>query len=365
VGARQRCRRASGGRSRRARRSRTRPPGARRSAGRARRRPPRTLEPVGREAEVADRVAAVGVESERHDEQLGAERRDLGARRRQRCEVRVVVGPFRQRVVRRRPGPGTGAGLVPMPGEVRVGPLRVTVQRDELDVVALVEDLLRAVAVVVVDVEHGDLAAGRGREVVRHDRGVVEEAVAAVERVGSRGARVVGTARTRPGPRRARGGRGQGDVDRRPGGVVGALRERGGGLVAPPAEPGADRGRLAGGFHPLAQSRHREHVGHHVVGRPFALVQLPRRLEELDETGVVHRFDRAGPQSSGATNSNASSAASAARMISARPGCSNGSNLRAGVVVRCRSVYTTFTAAASGPCPILAPPSQPRKIPRR
>ena len=62
------------------------------------------------------------------------------------------------------PLPPPGAGLVGEARVVRVGPHRVAVQRHERHVVALVEDLLGAVAVVVVDVEHGDpRAAGRRR----------------------------------------------------------------------------------------------------------------------------------------------------------------------------------------------------------
>jgi len=56
------------------------------------------------------------------------------------------------------------------------------VQRYVLHVGAVVEDLLRAVAVVVVDVDHGDLHACRRGDVMGDDRGVVEEAVAAVVR---------------------------------------------------------------------------------------------------------------------------------------------------------------------------------------
>ena len=62
------------------------------------------------------------------------------------------------------PLPRPGARLVGVSGVVRVGADRVTVQRHERHVVALVEDLLRPVPVVVVDVEHGDPRAGRRRD---------------------------------------------------------------------------------------------------------------------------------------------------------------------------------------------------------
>ena len=51
--------------------------------------------------------------------------------------------------------------LVGVAGEVRVGPVRVAVERDVQHVGAVVEDLLGAVAVVVVDVEDRD-AFGAG-----------------------------------------------------------------------------------------------------------------------------------------------------------------------------------------------------------
>src|SRR5581483_11999830 len=55
------------------------------------------------------------------------------------------------------------------------------VEGDEHHVVAVVEDLLRAVAVVVVDVEDGHALRPGVAEGLGRDGGVVEEAVAAVE----------------------------------------------------------------------------------------------------------------------------------------------------------------------------------------
>ena len=122
---------------------------------------PARLEAVGREREVAHRVEVVGVEPERHDEQRRPELDDVLARRGERDEVVVVVHRGREREVRRGAAPPSGAGLVDVTRHVRIGADRIGVQRDELDVVALVEDLLGAVAVVVVDVEHGHLRPRR------------------------------------------------------------------------------------------------------------------------------------------------------------------------------------------------------------
>ena len=79
---------------------------------------------------------------------------------------------------------GTGAALGGEPGEERVLVRGVGVQRHEAHVAAVVEDLLGAVAVVVVDVEDRDARAALGPR-GRGDRRVVEEAVARV-RVGGR-----------------------------------------------------------------------------------------------------------------------------------------------------------------------------------
>ena len=160
-----------------------------------------------------------------------------------------------------------GAGLVGVAGVVRVGPHRVAVQRGEEHVLALVEDLLRAIAMVVIDVEHGDTAARRGG-VLGGDGGVVEEAVAAVQRrrgvVAWRPAQPV-----RHDVAIQHGvGRRQRAVDRRPCRVVGARGEGRRRLEAPPTEAGGDGGRLGPATHPGPQPGHGEDIGHDVVGRP-------------------------------------------------------------------------------------------------
>ena len=115
------------------------------------------------------------------------------------------------------PLPRAGAAFVGEPGDVRVGPCRVAVERHVLHVVAAVEDLLRAVAVVVVDVEHRHLRLPVvDGDVMGGDRRVVEEAVPAVHggrrvmaRRAAQAVRVAGAVEHRPG-------RGQRDVDGAP-----------------------------------------------------------------------------------------------------------------------------------------------------
>jgi hypothetical protein len=56
--------------------------------------------------------------------------------------------------------------------------------RDVADVAPSPEDLLRAVAVVEVDIEDRDPFTGGGDDPLGRDRGVVEESVPAVHRAG-------------------------------------------------------------------------------------------------------------------------------------------------------------------------------------
>ncbi len=170
-------------------------------------------------------------------------------------------------------------------------------QGHEGDVVALVEDLLGAVAVVIVDVEDGDPRTRRRRQVVGDDRRVVEEAVPAIQRHR----RVVTRWPAQPvGDRLATdngGGGREGDVDRRAGSPIGALGDRRRRLVAPPPEARRHSQRLANAIaHPRPQTGHGEHVGDDVVGRAdLVLVLRPRRGEETHEAGIVDRLDRRRP----------------------------------------------------------------------
>jgi len=66
-----------------------------------------------------------------------------------------------------------------MAEEIRILLLRVAVDGCEQYIVAVVEDRLCAIAVVVVDVENGHLAGTLVAQVLRGDRDVVEVAVTA------------------------------------------------------------------------------------------------------------------------------------------------------------------------------------------
>ena len=54
-------------------------------------------------------------------------------------------------------------------------------QRDGEDIAAIVEDLLRPVAMMVIDIQDGDTLGAAVAEGLGGDGGVVEEAVAAIE----------------------------------------------------------------------------------------------------------------------------------------------------------------------------------------
>ena len=73
----------------------------------------------------------------------------------------------------RRPRPA----FVRKAGEVRIGKIGITMNRDRQDVGTIVEDVLLSVAVVIVDIEDGDLAVRT--EIVRTDGGVAEIAESA------------------------------------------------------------------------------------------------------------------------------------------------------------------------------------------
>ena len=137
------------------------------------------------------------------------------------CSVRDVL---RQRQVEIVAGARADPGLVAEAGEIGIGEARMAVDRDGEHVGAGVEDLLLAVAVVIVDVEDGDAAVAR--EQVGGDRRVVEIAEAAE---GARLGVVAGRAHqsvSEVGALQHLLRRGQRAVDRRARGKIGVEIER-------------------------------------------------------------------------------------------------------------------------------------------
>ena len=92
---------------------------------------------------------------------------------------RIEAGAARQRQVQRFAGAFSAAGLVGMAPEERIVGRRVGVDRREQNVGALVENVLRAVAVVIVDVEDRDPQTPRSERRFGSDRDIVEVGIAA------------------------------------------------------------------------------------------------------------------------------------------------------------------------------------------
>ena len=165
-------------------------------------------------------------------------------------------------------------------------------QRHILHVVAVVENLLRAVAVVIIDIEHGHFAARALHDVVRCNRGIVEKAVPAVEVAGG----VVTWWSTQPvGSAFAAEhhvGGGECGVNRSPSSLIGAFSKRSGGLETPPTETGGDCGGLTRVAHLVAQVVAIKHVWHHFATvADNGLILAPRDREKVDQPFVVHRLD--------------------------------------------------------------------------
>ena len=155
--------------------------------------------------EVAERVARAGVDAERHDEAAGrAALQELERHRRASRGTSDRRIPAASGKLRLAPAPApVPVSSERVTGEVGEGAGRVGVQRGVGDVGALVEDLLRAVAVVDVDVEDRDGRRQPPAPLVGDDGGVVEEAEAADHRWCRRGGPAAGRARRRS-PRRPR-----------------------------------------------------------------------------------------------------------------------------------------------------------------
>ena len=253
---------------------------------------------LGGESQVRDGVTFEGVESQRHDQRRV--RIDLVHDRAcplECCGVVLDAGAHAQRDVVVEALPGSGACFVGVTGEIRKGPGRVGVQRDIQDVAPLPEDLLRPVAVVVVDVQDRHPTGALPNEVLGHDRGVVEKAVAAVHRprgvVARRATQRVGELLACEHEIRSR----ERDVNRRPRRPVRACHDGRGGIEAVRPQPGGPRRpgpAVASGRQRPDQERIRDE-GSGAIGRARRDRIGPYQLEQLNKIAVVHRVDRSHP----------------------------------------------------------------------
>src|SRR5438105_8179168 len=162
------------------------------------------------QAEARDRVALEGVDAQRHDQRIGALLPHLGQRLQQRLAPALEAAAARQRQVQVAAEARAMAPLVGVAKVERILGDRVAVDRGGEHVVALVEDALRAVAMVVVDVDDRHARGARVAQGLCGEGRVVEKAVAA-EEVGA------GVVARRAGERQRRAGTGRhgaGGIDR-------------------------------------------------------------------------------------------------------------------------------------------------------
>ena len=199
-------------------------------------------------------------------------------------EVRALAVPF--------------PGLVLPAEDVRVLPVGVRVEAHVQDVATPPEDLLGAVAVVVVEVEDRDVGAGLAGDRLGGDRGVVEVAEPAVHRargvMPGRPAQPVGRALAAEDEVSGR----QGDVDRGPRGRVRALDDVRGRVERPVAGPPV-RSRRLGARTARPSPRSRRGSGSSRArgsrtGCPARTASSHARLEEPQQARVMDRGDRLG-----------------------------------------------------------------------
>ena len=174
--------------------------------------------------------------------------------------------------------------LVGMAEEIGIFLHRVGVEVHHQHVAAGIEDLLRAVAVMIIDIEDRDPARAIVAQPLRGDRGVVDEAIAA----GEAGAGMVAR---RPAQREGgalagldQPGGGERGVVRRLDRVPGALDEGRAAIEGIKAELRLDLLR----HHVAAQSAHRPCIGHGGARAAGFPPFRPYGGQEVDIIGPVH-----------------------------------------------------------------------------
>ncbi len=254
--------------------------------------PPRRPVALGRHPERALRVCGCRVHPQRHHQPPHIALARPRRQRRNRRQPLVVARSGRQRQVAVGAGPVARALLAPEPEEVREPPgPGIHVDRSDEHPRVLVEDRLRAVAVMRIDVDHRHRAVQPRPQPRRRSRRVVQVAGAAE----ARPRRVVpGRAAARVGsglPAQHELGGGERGVDRGPGRLPGPgadQRHRVVGEVAGARGGRGRRSRRLRGHHPGVG----KHVGHDPVlarvrRKARAPPLLPRRLQVGEQIGVV------------------------------------------------------------------------------
>ena len=160
---------------------------------------------LARDAEVAQRISHERVDAETDNNKIWLVLCNARHGALQRRGVRVVVAACGQRHVEREANARALACLCSAAAEVGVRAVGVAVEGEEEDVRAGVEDVLGAVAVVVVDVDDGDALAVAG-EKLGGDGRVVDEAVPALKNGIGYAQSSARRGAAREGVRAARGG---------------------------------------------------------------------------------------------------------------------------------------------------------------
>src|SRR6187551_699646 len=128
---------------------------------------------------MADRITAPGVGSERDNQEVRTETVEPFQGTFKRPLIFAPASPARQRQIEVGALAFTVAGLVGAAPEEGIVGCWVGMDRGEGDVGAAVEDVLRSVAVMVVDIEDRDLRAAACNRCLRGDGGIVQVAIAA------------------------------------------------------------------------------------------------------------------------------------------------------------------------------------------
>jgi D-aminopeptidase len=235
---------------------------------------------VGGDAQRALRIVGGGIDAERHYERIGTEVPNRLGELVDSGHPGLITEALSQWEVAVGAVTVASAALIGVTHVVRKPPSsRIDVQRPVEHVTAVVEDGLRPVAVMGVDVDHSDLVATTHTQRVGGHRGIVEVARPAVAVLGD-----VVPWRSAEGVRQgvlAFGDQvdcGEGGVDRAPCGLPGARSHKCHGVVREPPRPAVDPGRQ-----PQGHSRQEGTRGEHVRHDPG----LTRDLEEAGSNPLV------------------------------------------------------------------------------
>ncbi|ODA93290.1 hypothetical protein BFX40_10660 [Mesorhizobium sp. SEMIA 3007] len=121
-------------------------------------------EALGGNVQDAQRVASIGIKAKGDHENVGGESLNTRQAFAYSRHEGAIVTAVRQRKIEIMPLPLPDTGFIAITGEEHGKPIRIGVHRDRKNVRPLIEDLLGAVSMVNVDVEHGNAFGARQPE---------------------------------------------------------------------------------------------------------------------------------------------------------------------------------------------------------